>query len=184
MQFNTLAILFSLSALGLSENTVERDDVPGACLGSCQFVIDLSSRCDQQTDGDDSYRRCVCGEPDSRARLTDCAVCVKDNGMRDPDDNDVADLMDDCGWDFNDAVPTSTLTSSAMTTPVAVTPSVSTTIIVSTSGSVTVTTTRVTTGTAVPDATTSSVPTGAAAKATVGIGYAVAGLAMAIPAFV
>lgn len=97
-----LITLFS-ATFSVAENTVETNDVPNTCLAACQFTIDLSARCDQETDGDSGYRTCVCGAADSQIRLTECATCVKDNGMRDPDDNDVADLMDDCGWDFNSA---------------------------------------------------------------------------------
>ncbi|KAI0416764.1 hypothetical protein F5X98DRAFT_173656 [Xylaria grammica] len=116
MQLEKILILLSVAALGAAENDVEADDVPSVCLPACQFTIDLSARCDRETDDDDEYTPCVCEAQDSRARLTECASCVKDNGRSDPDDNDVADLMDDCGWDFNDAdvpYPTSWSTTTA-----------------------------------------------------------------------
>ncbi|TGJ87662.1 hypothetical protein E0Z10_g1090 [Xylaria hypoxylon] len=103
MQLEKILVLLSVAALGAAENDVEADDVPSACLPACQFTIDLSARCDRQTNSDDQYTPCVCEAQDSQTRLTECASCVKDNGRSDPDDNDVADLMDDCGWDFNDA---------------------------------------------------------------------------------
>ncbi|KAI0534493.1 hypothetical protein GGR58DRAFT_53016 [Xylaria digitata] len=116
MQLEKILILLSVAALGAAENDVEADDVPSACLPACQFTIDLSARCDRQTNSDDEYTPCVCEAQDSRQRLTECASCVKDHGRSDPDDNDVADLMDDCGWDFNDAdvpYPTSFSTTTA-----------------------------------------------------------------------
>ncbi|KAF2973243.1 hypothetical protein GQX73_g245 [Xylaria multiplex] len=116
MQLEKILILLSVAALGAAENDVEADDVPSACLPACQFTIDLSARCDRQTNSDDQYTPCVCEAQDSRQRLTECASCVKDHGRSDPDDNDVADLMDDCGWDFNDAdvpYPTSWSTTTA-----------------------------------------------------------------------
>lgn len=87
MQINIVIGLSILSGLAAAENTVEQTDVPGACLGTCQSTIDLSARCDQETDGDDAYRRCVCLEQDAQLQLNQCAVCVQQNGMRDPDDN-------------------------------------------------------------------------------------------------
>ncbi|KAI1746552.1 hypothetical protein F4782DRAFT_54576 [Xylaria castorea] len=111
MQFGKILVLLSVAAIGAAENNVEADDVPSVCLPACQFTIDLSARCDRETNNDDAYTPCVCGAVDSQQRLTECASCVKDNGRSDPDDNDVADLMDDCGWDFNDAnVPYPTTT--------------------------------------------------------------------------
>lgn len=103
MQLEKVLVLLSVAAIGAAENDVEADDVPSVCLPACQFTIDLSARCDQDTNDDDTYTSCVCGAANSQQRLTECASCVKDNGRSDPDDNDVADLMDDCGWDFNDA---------------------------------------------------------------------------------
>ncbi|KAI1420897.1 hypothetical protein F5Y12DRAFT_82878 [Xylaria sp. FL1777] len=103
MQLGKILLLLGLTAMSAAENDVERDDVPSACLPACQFTIDLSARCDRQTNNDNEYTPCVCEAQDSKMRLTECASCVKDNGRSDPDDNDVADLMDDCGWNFNEA---------------------------------------------------------------------------------
>ncbi|KAJ3577836.1 hypothetical protein NPX13_g2735 [Xylaria arbuscula] len=103
MQLEKILVLLSIAAYGAAENDVEASDVPSECLPACQFTIDLSARCDRETDDDDTYTPCVCNAQDSMQRLTECASCVKDHGRSDPDDNDVADLMDDCGWDFNDA---------------------------------------------------------------------------------
>ncbi|KAL7624818.1 hypothetical protein AAE478_004032 [Parahypoxylon ruwenzoriense] len=181
-----LAIL-SLAALNAAENTVERDDVPRACLQACQFTIDLSARCDQETDSDSRYRTCVCGATDSQTRLTECATCVKDNGMRDPDDNDVADLMDDCDWDFNTASASySTGTGTATATTAALTsPTVITTVITSSSGSTTFTATQTTTQAAAGlGSATPSSSTGGAPLVTPGVGVLLAGgVAMGVPAF-
>ncbi|KAI1110604.1 hypothetical protein F5Y14DRAFT_428618 [Nemania sp. NC0429] len=113
MQLEKILLLLGAAALSAAENDVQATDVPRVCLPACQFTIDLSARCDRQTSGDDQYRPCVCEAQDSKQRLTECASCVRDNGRSDPDDNDVADLMDDCGWDFNAAngpYPTSSST--------------------------------------------------------------------------
>lgn len=87
MQISIILGLSVLSALGAAENTVERDDVPSTCVGTCQSIIDLSARCERDNDGDDNYRRCVCTEQNAQLQLNQCAVCVQQNGMRDPDDN-------------------------------------------------------------------------------------------------
>ncbi|KAI5919984.1 hypothetical protein F4810DRAFT_714013 [Camillea tinctor] len=76
-----------------AENTVSASDVPQRCLATCQYTIDLSSRCDRSTDGDDAYRACVC-TLESRGRIAECAACAW--GV--DDDNDVLDLLDDCRW--------------------------------------------------------------------------------------
>ncbi|KAK5632785.1 hypothetical protein RRF57_008499 [Xylaria bambusicola] len=103
MQLEKALFLLSITAYGAAENDVDESDVPSECLPACRFTIDLSARCDGETDDDDTYTPCVCDAPDSRRRLTECASCIKDYGNSDSDDNDVADLMDDCGWDFDDA---------------------------------------------------------------------------------
>ncbi|KAI1197616.1 hypothetical protein F5X97DRAFT_173582 [Nemania serpens] len=125
MQLEKILLLLSAAALGAAENDVQATDVPSVCLPACQFTIDLSARCDRQTRSDDEYTPCVCGAQDSKQRLTECASCVRDNGRRDPDDNDVADLMDDCGWDFNDAngpYPTSFGTTTTVANPSSTSP--------------------------------------------------------------
>ncbi|KAI1746093.1 hypothetical protein F4680DRAFT_400349 [Xylaria scruposa] len=123
MQLGKILVLLGIAAIGAAENNVEADDVPRVCLPACQFTIDLSAQCDRETRDDDGYTRCVCGAANSQQRLTECASCVKDNGRSDPDDNDVADLMDDCGWDFNDAdVPYPTTTATTVTNPSSASP--------------------------------------------------------------
>ncbi|KAI1190276.1 hypothetical protein F5B17DRAFT_106749 [Nemania serpens] len=158
----TLLLLSAAASLAAAENDVEATDVPSVCLPACQFTIDLSARCDRQTSSDNEYTPCVCGAQDAKQRLTECASCVRDNGRSDPDDNDVADLMDDCGWDFNAANgPYPTSLSSTTTTvinpsstnpvgPVTVTETPSAT---PKSGSTTTVTTT-TTGTTPPAGTT------------------------------
>ncbi|KAI0551164.1 hypothetical protein F4679DRAFT_183115 [Xylaria curta] len=125
MQLGKILVLLSIAAIGATENNVEADDVPRVCLPACQFTIDLSARCDGETHDDDGYTGCVCSSAGSQQRLTECASCVKDNGRSDPDDNDVADLMGDCGWDFNDAdIPyptTTTVTNPPSASPTGVT---------------------------------------------------------------
>lgn len=84
-------IFFSLLALAplasVAENTVDYDDVPGNCVSVCASTVDLSQRCDQQTNGDNDYRRCYCGNTDAQKKMNECASCVKandkdnDNGM-------------------------------------------------------------------------------------------------------
>ncbi|KAI1336516.1 hypothetical protein F5Y15DRAFT_394022 [Xylariaceae sp. FL0016] len=187
MHFHAAALLFSLSAVAIAENTVEQDDVPSVCLQACQFTIDLSYQCDEQSDDDDNYRECVCGAPDSRARLTSCATCVRDNGMSDPDDNDVADLMDDCGWDFDeDDAPYTTGTMTIGPTATDSLPSTTgTTIATETtglSGPGPTTATQAATATNTEGGVSvTEVPTGGAAgPVAAGIGI-IAGVAMAIP---
>ncbi|KAI1125802.1 hypothetical protein F5Y10DRAFT_267689 [Nemania abortiva] len=155
MQLEKILVLLSVATLGAAENDVTASDVPSVCLPACQFTIDLSARCDRETDDDDTYTPCVCGAADSMQRLTECASCVKDNGRSDPDDNDVADLMDDCGWDFNDAdgpYPTSfgttTVASPSSTSPAGTVTVIETPGATSSSGSATTVT--------VPPASTTS----------------------------
>ncbi|KAI0871159.1 hypothetical protein GGS24DRAFT_71902 [Hypoxylon argillaceum] len=187
MQLEKILLLLNVAALGAAENDVGPSDVPSVCLPACQFTIDLSARCDRSTDDDDEYTPCVCNAADSKQRLTECASCVKDNGRSDPDDNDVADLMDDCGWDFNDAsgpYPTSygstTVVNPSSTSPggvvtVTETPSV-TSSATPNSGSTT------TTVTAPPASTTSpAVSLAGALDAKAVIGPLLAGLIMGLP---
>ncbi|KAI3325254.1 hypothetical protein HD806DRAFT_492424 [Xylariaceae sp. AK1471] len=191
MQLETLLVLLSIATFGCAENTVESDDVPSACLPACQFTIDLTARCDGQTDDDDEYLPCVCGAANSRALLTECASCVRDNGRSDPDDNDVADLMDDCGWDFDDAdspYPTGWSTTSAVTPP-----STTSVVVPTSSDTVTVTETpsetpSVTPTSSLPNSVTNSptsIPTGSMAgalKDRIIVGPLLAGLIMGLPA--
>ncbi|RYO90398.1 hypothetical protein DL766_007887 [Monosporascus sp. MC13-8B] len=155
MHITTILSLTILSALGAAESNVDRDDVPSACLASCQSTIDLSQRCDRQTDDDNIYRGCVCGAQDAQRQMDQCAACVRVNGMSGPVDNDVAELMNDCGWDFNTASGSATAVTSmtsrttAGSTP---TPVVST----STGASTTATITQTPTGASGSGATESS----------------------------
>ncbi|KAI0096030.1 hypothetical protein GGR51DRAFT_52538 [Nemania sp. FL0031] len=187
MQLQQVIVLISVATLGAAENDVTASDVPSVCLPACQFTIDLSARCDRETDDDDEYTPCVCGATDSRQRLTECASCVKDNGRSDPDDNDVADLMDDCGWDFNDAdgpYPTSfgttTVISPSSTNPMGTVTVTETPGATSSSGSSLGLTTTVT----VPPASSTTIPAdsmagGLNAKAVIGPLFA--GLMMGLP---
>ncbi|KAI1499542.1 hypothetical protein F5X99DRAFT_272816 [Biscogniauxia marginata] len=182
MLLQSLVFLLSIAALGAAENTVERDDVPRACLQTCQYTIDLTARCDRSTDDDDAYRPCVCGESNARARIEECAACVRQNGMRDPDDNDVADLMDDCGWDFNQATGSFSSSSSTPTqtqTQTQTTPTQTTVVVTSSSSLVTLTTSMAGAETTTDSA--SSTPTGAAPIATAGVFPLVAGLIVGLP---
>lgn len=95
MQFNTIALLFSVAALrAAAETTVDADDVPLACRNICQPTIDLSARCEIAADNDNSnidddvvYNSCFCREPSAAARINECATCVKANGMTNANDD-------------------------------------------------------------------------------------------------
>jgi len=109
MQINNLAILFSVAAIrAAAETTIDNDDVPLACANICRDTINLSNRCEIQADNDNSntdddiiYNNCFCQETNAKARIEECATCVKANGMSNANnDNEVAELMRDCGWDF------------------------------------------------------------------------------------
>ncbi|RYP60251.1 hypothetical protein DL771_010588 [Monosporascus sp. 5C6A] len=182
MQITTVFSLAILSALGVAENSVDRDDVPSTCVATCQSAIDLSSRCDRETDGDDNYRRCVCSAQDAQLQMNQCAACVRENGMSDPDDNDVADLMNDCGWDFNTASGSATAVTST-TSPTTVVSTPTTVVSTSTGESTTVTVTQTPTAASDPSSAESSNDTNsdnAAPVATAGV----AGLLVAAGAVV
>ncbi|KAI0438835.1 hypothetical protein F4803DRAFT_75256 [Xylaria telfairii] len=194
MQLEKVLVLLSVAAIGAAENDVEADDVPSICLPACQFTIDLGARCDQDTNDDDTYTSCVCSAADSQQRLTECASCVKDNGRSDPDDNDVADLMDDCGWDFNNAdvpypttwstttVATPSATNSAGTVTVTETPSNTPSNSPSETSSETPTSGSTTTGTESPASTTTPPDSMAGAlNAKVVVRPLLAGLIMGLP---
>lgn len=96
MQFNTIALLFSVAALrAAAETTVDANDVPLACRNICQPTIDLSARCEIVADNDNSnidddvvYNSCFCREPSAPARINECATCLKANGMNNANDDD------------------------------------------------------------------------------------------------
>ncbi|KAI0977274.1 hypothetical protein F4678DRAFT_7981 [Xylaria arbuscula] len=182
MQLRNILVLLSVAAMGAAENDVSASDVPSACLPACQFTIDLSARCDRETDDDDEYTPCVCTAQDSKERLTECSSCIKDHGRSDPDDNDVADLMDDCGWDFNDAdgpYPTtwSTTTVSSPLTTTVTSPSSTTDV----GGVVTVTETPSGTVTNPPVTSTNPPDSMGALGAKVAAGPLLAGLIAVLP---
>ena len=87
MQHTVFLSLLALAPVALAENTVDYDDVPGRCVATCASTVELSQRCDQQTNGDNDYRRCYCGNADAQKKINECASCVKansrdnDNGM-------------------------------------------------------------------------------------------------------
>ncbi|RYP74905.1 hypothetical protein DL769_003911 [Monosporascus sp. CRB-8-3] len=171
MYITTILSLAILSALGAAENTVDRDDVPSACVGTCQPAIDLSQRCDRETDNDDNYRRCVCDAQDAQLQLNQCAACVRENRMPDPDDNDVADLMNDCGWNFNTASGSATAVTST-TSPTTAVSTPTTVVSTSTGESTTVTVTQTPTPASDSSPTESSTETNsdnAAPAATAGL---------------
>lgn len=195
MRSTTFAVLFSLAALGAAETTVDADDVPMACRNICQATIDLSRRCELQADNDNSnedddivYNNCFCKEPSAQARISECATCVKANGMANAnDDNEVAELMRDCGWDFAAAnttggpVPTPTGSSTGSTGTTA-TPSVSTGL---TLVPTTITTGGVTATVSTPSVVSTtiqptSVPAGGAMVTPAVQGLLVAGIAAAL----
>ncbi|KAK6829446.1 hypothetical protein PG987_010030 [Apiospora arundinis] len=149
MQFNIFFSLLAVAPVVLAENTVDYDDIPGKCVSTCAATVDLSQRCDQQTNGDSDYRRCYCTNADAQKKMNECASCVKANDK--DDDNDVSDLMKDCGWDYA-AVSASGAQATA------------TVIVVSSAGG-----SAVATSTVMPSGTT-AVPAGAPRATAVGLG--------------
>ncbi|KAK8016770.1 Crotonase core [Apiospora rasikravindrae] len=165
MQYNTLLSTLALTTFAFAEHTVDFDDIPGVCVAPCQLTVDLSQRCDQQTNNDSDYRRCYCLAADAQQPMNKCASCIKSNTRQGDDDNDAAELMKDCGWDYA-AVTTSGGTATATATV----------IIVSSSGGPALTTTA-----DAASATTTASPAGAPRATAVGVGGLVAaGLAIAM----
>ncbi|KAK7962031.1 Crotonase core [Apiospora aurea] len=165
MQYHTVLNILALAPVALAENTVDFDDIPGVCVAPCQSTVDLSQRCDQQTDNDSDYRKCYCLANGAQQPMNKCASCVKSNTRQGDDDNDAAKLMKDCGWDYA-AIPTSGGTPTATATV----------IIVSSSGGPALTTT-----TDMASATTTTSPAGAPRATAVGVGGLVAaGLVVAM----
>ncbi|KAF6784612.1 hypothetical protein CSOJ01_15721 [Colletotrichum sojae] len=183
MKLQTVLYLSLFAAIGSAED-IEEHDVPQACVSDCSDLIKHSATCEDQTDGDSAFNDCVCKAGNAKSAFDSCAACAKHNGFTANDDNDldcyqktrtdVAELMQECGLDFDAA---------------GVTP---------TNNSVVVATTTVTSGsTAVPLTTTvtqspasqstgaaagTTDETGAAARATPGVGGMVAVLALGLPA--
>lgn len=95
MQINNLAILVSVAAIrAAAETTIDNDDVPLACVNICRDTINLSNRCEIQADTDTSntdddiiYNNCFCKETNAKARIEECATCVKANGMANANDD-------------------------------------------------------------------------------------------------
>lgn len=63
MQFKTIAVLFTLAALGYTQD-VDNNDIPQACRNVCQSVVQLTTDCDRRIDDDSvAYRDCICQAP-------------------------------------------------------------------------------------------------------------------------
>ncbi|KAI5918257.1 peptidase S8/S53 domain-containing protein [Camillea tinctor] len=172
MKFTTAAVLFSLAAFSAAQE-VELDDVPRACSQTCQDIVNLATTCDRQNnDNDAGERNCICNGTNAQTQATNCAACAKANGLTD-NDNDLADLMNDCGWNYA-AVSASTASATATSaTGTGATASATTTGTGSGSS---------TTGAATDAAATSATSEGAAPAATAAVGGVLAGLMMALPA--
>ncbi|KAH6651938.1 hypothetical protein BKA67DRAFT_537791 [Truncatella angustata] len=167
-----------LASVALAENNVESDDVPQACRSNndCQSVFTLSRNCDEQTGNNDGYVNCVCNSTNAQFILNSCAACVDQNERGDDrTDNDVTDLMRDCGWTYSQTSQTSTA-GSASTRTSSPGSSVTQVTTITSSG-----TTIVSTQTTAAAATTTSSPNaGAVPTAMAGgalVGAAVAALA-------
>ncbi|KAI2643753.1 hypothetical protein GGS21DRAFT_35017 [Xylaria nigripes] len=188
MKLTNAMALLSLAAMGAAEDDLEIDDVSSACFSPCQFIIDLSTRCDRANNDDNEYLSCVCKTTDAETHLTECATCIKDNGRSDSDDNDVSDLMSDCGWDFNtassntaSALHTTGTTMSSSATPTGIVTMSQTQIQTSTTGTESpreISTTASSTGTGSPVATGDSMAGASTAKAV--IAPLLAGLAVGV----
>ncbi|TDZ26825.1 hypothetical protein Cob_v001301 [Colletotrichum orbiculare MAFF 240422] len=176
MKFSLSLCLFALASLGVTED-IDEHDVPQACLSDCRSLLDLSAKCENQTDGDSAFNRCVCNDGGATSSFDKCAVCAKQNGFTSTDDNDVASLMQDCGLNFDAASATPNTTASVVTSTVT-----------SVSGSDTLVQTMTATqtdGTSETSGSASgSASTAAAAHATAAAGVVLAGFALGLPVFV
>ncbi|KAK6210811.1 hypothetical protein LQW54_005859 [Pestalotiopsis sp. IQ-011] len=98
-----LSPLLLLATFGSAETTVETNDVTQGCRNNsaCHQVITISDNCDNTTGNDVDYNNCVCNTNDMLSTLNSCALCIYNTerpGDDDRTDNDVTDLMRDCGW--------------------------------------------------------------------------------------
>ncbi|KAI0156286.1 hypothetical protein BJ166DRAFT_353196 [Pestalotiopsis sp. NC0098] len=104
MKFITqVSPLLLLAVFGSAETTVETNDVTQGCRtnSACQQVVTISDNCDNTTGNDVDYNNCVCNTNDMQSTLNSCALCIYNierPGDDDRTDNDVTDLMRDCGW--------------------------------------------------------------------------------------
>ncbi|ORY71050.1 uncharacterized protein BCR38DRAFT_415794 [Pseudomassariella vexata] len=191
MRVDSLPIILTLVALGACENNVEADDVPQACrsVDACLNIFELSRTCDESTSNSDGYNDCVCGSTIAQSTLTDCADCVARNvqQIEDRTDNDVTDLMSDCGWTYTGTILSSGSATMRATTSAATTASttllsqsVASTIVTITSSD----TTFVSTQTSVvgASATTGSSSEAKAPMVTAAAGSFLFGMALALPA--
>ncbi|ORY64238.1 uncharacterized protein BCR38DRAFT_434379 [Pseudomassariella vexata] len=122
MQYKSFAVLFSLVAIGATQNTdndidideLEATDFPVACQSACLEAVNLSTTCDaQNSDNDAAEKTCVCGANNAQSFLTSCAACTKANGINDGT-SDLAEVMQACGWSYAD-VSASTASGAAAT---------------------------------------------------------------------
>ncbi|KAH7046614.1 hypothetical protein B0J12DRAFT_133170 [Macrophomina phaseolina] len=122
MQYKNIAVLFTLAAIGYTQD-VDNNDIPQPCRAVCQSVVQLTTDCDRRIDDDSiAYRDCICQAPNARNDVPNCAACVAANGGTDFDDNDdttpendVVDIIRACN--FPTATSFSTGAAAAPTTP-------------------------------------------------------------------
>lgn len=97
MRYNTIAIAFALSAVGLADK-LEFEDVPRNCMDICTPVVNLTTGCDDRgpNDNDFAERQCICNAQNANTQIPNCADCIWRNGGE--FDNDAQDLVRDCGF--------------------------------------------------------------------------------------
>lgn len=119
MHYQTIALAFALSAVGLAQD-VDRDDIPQQCVDICQPIVTLTQNCDNSTndDNDIAERQCVCNGQNAGTIVPLCASCITQNGGE--LDNDVSDLVRECSFSSTSYAPSAAstaLASGASATP-------------------------------------------------------------------
>ncbi|EMD63503.1 hypothetical protein COCSADRAFT_37284, partial [Bipolaris sorokiniana ND90Pr] len=81
MRYNTIAIAFALSAVGLADK-LEFEDVPRNCMDICTPVVNLTTGCDDRgpNDNDFAERQCICNAQNANTQIPNCADCIWRNG--------------------------------------------------------------------------------------------------------
>ncbi|KNG48090.1 gpi anchored protein [Stemphylium lycopersici] len=119
MHYQTIALAFALSAVGLAQD-VDRDDIPQQCVAICQPIVTLTQNCDNTTNDDDdrAERQCVCNGQNASTIVPLCASCITQNGGE--FDNDVSELVRECSFSSTSYAPSAAstaLASGASATP-------------------------------------------------------------------
>lgn len=177
-----LATLLSFVAMGAARNFVVPLDVPAVCRANafCVRTFVFSGTCNGQNRDDDGYVSCVCAIPDAQLALNSCATCAAQYGS--DDDDDVTDLMEDCGWTYTSATAAEATATTGATTATGTAVSTTTAATTATgSNTATTTGTSVTTSLASGATEASVVTSSVAAMApahTAMAGGALAGLVM------